>query len=184
MIFIIGLGNPGVKFKDTRHNIGFMAVDFFAQKNDFPEFILSKKYNTLVSEKREVMLVKPQTFMNNSGIVIKKILNHKSKILNLIVVHDDIDLPLGIMKIVKNRGSAGHKGVESIIKTVGNKNLIRLRIGIQPKTGKPKKPESFVIKNFTPEEKNIVEKTLKKTAEALNYFIENDLEKTMNKYNG
>ncbi len=185
MIAIIGLGNPGEKFKNTRHNVGFMTVDFFAKKYNFPEFKLSKKYDLLISEKGEVTLIKPQTFMNNSGTTVKKIINTQNLTPNtLIVIHDDIDLPLGKLKIVKNRGSAGHKGVESVIKSIGKKELIRFRIGVQPKNGKVKNPEIFVIKNFTKGEDEIINETIKKTSNALDFFVENGLEKTMNQYNG
>ena len=186
MIIIIGLGNPGEKFESTRHNAGFMAVDFFAKKNDFPEFEMEKKYDSLVSEKDKIMIVKPQTFMNKSGDAAKKIIS-KNKKADFIVIHDDIDLPLGKLKIVKNRGSAGHKGVESIIKTVGNKNLIRFRIGINsnPPTGGKKTlvPEKFVIKDFTEDEKKLMTKTINRISEALQSFIENGLDKTMGEYN-
>jgi len=183
MVIIIGLGNPGEKFKHTRHNVGFMALDFFAEKNNFPEFELEKKYYSLVSEKDDMMLVKPQTFMNKSGKAVTLILKNQKEAI-LIVVHDDIDLPIGKLKIIKERGSAGHKGVEAIIKNIGNENVIRFRVGIQPKAGKPKNSESFVIKNFTQEEQEIINSTSEKITEALNFFIENGLEKTMNQYNG
>ena len=101
----------------------------------------------------------------------------------VIIVHDDIDLALGSLKIVKDRGSAGHKGVESIIKHIGNENLVRLRLGIQPLNGKPKNSESFVIKKFTKEEQETLDLIIEKSAQALEFFIENGLEKTMNTYN-
>lgn len=191
MLAIIGLGNPEDKLKNTRHNTGFMVVDFFAKENGFPDFELSKKCESLVSEKLfdtahgkdKIMLAKPQTFMNKSGHAVKKILNHKSKILNLILVHDDLDLPLGKIKIVKNRGSAGHKGVESIIKSLGSKDFIRIRLGIQPEGGKPKNTEIFIVENFTKKEREIINKAIKKTAPTLTFLIENGLEKTMSKYN-
>lgn len=192
MTIIVGLGNPGEKFDNTRHNVGFMAVDFFVEKNSFPDFDLSKKYNSLISERpfdaaqgeQNILLAKPQTFMNESGKAVKKITTHyKLQTTKLVVIHDDIDLPLGKFKIVKNRGSAGHKGVESVIKNVGNKNLIRFRVGVQPLRGEIKNSESFVIKNFTEEEQKVINKTIKKIVEALDYFTENGLEKTMNEYN-
>src|SRR3989344_8513446 len=118
MIIIVGLGNPGEKFNNTRHNAGFMVVDFFAKKNNFPEFEFSKKYNALISEgtidNQEAMLVKPQTFMNESGYTAGLLVKHTKKAI-VIVVHDDIDLPLGMFKIVVSRGPGGHKGVESVI---------------------------------------------------------------------
>lgn len=182
MIIIVGLGNPGEKFKNTRHNVGFMAVDFFARKNDFPEFEFSKKYDSLVSKKNMIMLAKPKTFMNESGKAVKKIIS-KNKKGDLVVVHDDIDIKLKKLKIVKKRGSAGHKGVESVIKNIGNEELIRLRIGIQPDKGKPKNPKNFVIKKISGEEKEILNSAITKASDALDYFIENGLEKTINKYN-
>ena len=92
MIIIVGLGNPGEKFNNTRHNAGFMAVDFFAKKNDFPEFEFSKKDNALISKKETILLVKPQTFMNESGVSVKKIVSSfKFQASSFIVVHDDID---------------------------------------------------------------------------------------------
>ena len=185
MIIIVGLGNPGEKFKNTRHNAGFIAVDFFAEKNDFPGFALSKKYNALISEMDGVILTKPQTFMNDSGEAVKKITNdHKSQVKNIIIIHDDIDLPIGKIKIIKERGPAGHKGVESVIKNIGNDGLIRFRIGIQPVKGKLKNSENLVIKNFTKEEQSILNPIIEKTAEALDFFIKNGLEKTMNQFNG
>lgn len=183
MLIIIGLGNPGEKFEKTRHNVGFMAVDYFAAEHDLSDFELNKKYNSLVSEKKDVLLVKPQTFMNESGKAVKSVVKNSKKGM-VVVIHDDMDLPLGKVKIVKNRGSAGHKGVESIIKAIGNKDLIRIRVGIQPLRGKPPKPESFVIKNFTDDEEKMVKKVVKKISEALGYLIENGLDKTMNVYNG
>jgi len=181
---IIGLGNPGKKFKDTRHNVGFMAIDLFAEKNTFPEFKLQKKFEALVSEgvvnDYKVVLVKPQTFMNESGKAVKEILKNNPTS-NLIVIHDDIDLPVGKMKIVKERGSAGHKGVESIIKNIGNNGLIRFRIGIAGQSDI--KAKKVVLKKFSKAEQNIIDKTIDRIVQALDFFIKEGLEKTMNEYN-
>jgi|SRR3989338_2115877 len=178
MTIIIGLGNPGEKFNNTRHNAGFMAVDFFAKKNELPEFEMEKKYDALISKKGNILLAKPETFMNKSGSAVKKIAkNNKGQI---IVVHDDADLPVGKIKIAVNRGSAGHKGIESIIKAVGNKNLVRFRLGI---SGGKKSAEDIVLKKFSKKEMEEFETVIKKTANALDFFIENGLEKTMNEFN-
>lgn len=181
---IIGLGNPGKKFEETRHNVGFMTIDLFAKKNSFPEFKLHKKSNSMLSENilnnEKIVLVKPQTFMNNSGIAVKEILENSS-VSNLIIIHDDIDLPVGKIKIVEERGSAGHKGVESIIKNIGNKGLMRMRIGIAPQN--EIKAKKIVLKKFNREEQKIIDKTISETTDALNFFIKEGLEKTMNKYN-
>ena len=125
--------------------------------------------------------------MNESGKSVKEIIkNHPTE--NLIVIHDDIDLPLGKIKIIQERGSAGHKGVESIIKSVGNEGLIRFRIGIaSPAVALAEegrvKAMKIVLKNFSKEEKKLLNETISKTTDALNLFIEEGLEKTMNKFN-
>jgi len=197
MIIIIGLGNPGRKYKNTRHNIGFRVIEKFGEKNNFPEFKLCKKFDSLISEdifnNKKVIIIKPQTFMNKSGKAVKKLvgdpLSQSFGRAGLLVVHDDIDLPLGKIRIVKNRGAAGHKGVESIIKEIGTKNFIRFRIGIKPKTGRHppaaqlKNPEKFVLQKFSKEEEKIVKEIIEKTVEAIELTLKQGLEKAMNKYN-
>ena len=173
MTIIIGLGNPGKKYFDTRHNIGFEVLDQFAKENNFPEFKLSKKFNALISEKENILLVKPQTFMNNSGISVKKLagvrppLNQRGSdprnLRNLYIIHDDIDLPLGKIRISKNRGSAGHKGVESIIKELGTKDFTRIRIGIRPLQRREliHGTEKFVLEKFKKEEKELLNQAVR-----------------------
>ena len=187
MIIIIGLGNPGEKFKNTRHNVGFMVLDKFAEKNNFPEFKLSKKFSAEISEEnfgeQKVLLAKPQTFMNDSGKTVKSLIqNSKFKIQNsVVVVHDDIDLPVGKIKIVQERGSAGHKGVESIIKSIGNENLIRIRVGIKGK--KDVEAGDVVLKKFSPDEQNLINEAINNACEAISVIIEENLNKAMNEYN-
>jgi PTH1 family peptidyl-tRNA hydrolase len=180
MIIIIGLGNPGIKFQNTRHNVGFMVIDEFAKENNFPEFVLQKKSNALISDKDGVILVKPQTFMNESGKAVKKILSNKETS-NIVVIHDDIDLPVSKIKIVKERGSAGHKGVESIIQNIGNDGLIRFRVGI----GQEKKQEAIdvVLEKFSEQEQELIGSVIKKTSSALDLFIKEGLDSAMNEYN-
>lgn len=167
----MGLGNPGIKYKYTRHNIGFRALDKFRKENSFPAFKISKKFNSLISEgklnNRKITLAEPQTFMNNSGRAVKKILNYCLSSENLIIVHDDIDIPLGKIRVSKRRSSAGHKGVESIIKEIESKDFTRIRIGIQPKTGKPENLKKFVLQKFSKEEEAILKNVLKKAVDAI-----------------
>jgi len=183
---IIGLGNPGEQYKNTRHNAGFMALDKSVKENNFPDFVFEKKYNAEIAESKiggkKVILAKPQTFMNNSGKTagaLAKIYKLKSK--NFIIIHDDADLPLGKIKIIKERGSAGHKGVESVIKAVGNKDLARIRIGTASK--KNIKAENIVLKNLNEDEKTLIKKVVKKAAEAFLTIINENLEKAMNEFN-
>ena len=170
MIIIVGLGNPGERYKNTRHNIGFQAINEFAKENNFPEFKLSKKFNALVSEnvlnKEKIILAKPQTFMNESGKTVKKLSKARPRI-NLIIVHDDIDLPLGKIRISKNRGSAGHKGVESIIREIGTKDFTRFRIGVSSKTEKPKNVEKYVLQKFNKQEEEIIEQVIQEVIKKL-----------------
>ena len=167
MLLIVGLGNPGKKYENTRHNIGSRVVT-----------------ELKVLNLKNVISVKPTIFMNESGKAVKNLLRtHHLKPVNLIVAHDDIDLPIEKIRIVKNRGAAGHKGVESIIKELKTKDFIRLRIGIQSKTGKPKNPEKFVLEKFNKKEEKIVEEVIKKTTEAIEMVLKEGLERTMSKFN-
>ncbi len=166
MIIIVGLGNPGEKYKNTRHNVGFQVIDEFARENNFPEFKLSKKFSALVSKKENIVLVKPQTFMNESGKTVKALLKNTTRTV-LVVIHDDIDLPLGKIRISKNRGSAGHKGVESIIKEIGTKDFTRFRIGISSKTGKPRNAEKYVLQKFNKEEEKIIKQAIQEIIKKL-----------------
>ncbi len=197
MLLIAGLGNPGEKYKKTRHNAGFQAIDKFAKENNFSGFRFSPKFKAEISKgtinNKEIVLAKPQTFMNDSGKPVKSLLcnrkkTRKDELLPVLIIHDDIDLPLGRIRIAKNRGAGGHKGVESIIKELKTKNFIRLRIGIGPKNNRRKtankiNTEEFVLKNFTKEEKEIIKKIIEKTVKAVEFFLKNGLEKTMSLYN-
>jgi len=166
MTIIVGLGNPGKKYKNTRHNVGFQTIDEFARENNFPKFKLSKKFSALVSEKENIVLVKPQTFMNESGKTVKALLKNTTRTV-LVVIHDDIDLPLGKIRVSKNRGSAGHKGVESIIKEIKTKDFTRFRIGVSSKTEKPKNVEKYVLQKFNKEEEKIIKQVIKETIKKL-----------------
>lgn len=158
MTIIIGLGNPGKRYTNTPHNIGFEIIDKFAKENNFPEFKLSKKSNALVSESNNIILAKPQTFMNESGKSVKKICGGRASA-DLIVVHDDIDLPLGKIRISKDRGSAGHKGVKSIIKELGTKNFTRIRIGVE---------SNNVLQKFKKEQRELLKPAISEALENLN----------------
>lgn len=166
MIIIIGLGNPGKEYTNTRHNIGFDVVDEIAKENNFPDFKLSKKFDALISKEASLVLVKPQTFMNLSGKSVRAISSFY-KPNELIVIQDDIDLKIGEVRIVKNRGSAGHKGIESIIKELGTKDFTRVRVGIQPEKGKPEDVERFVLGKF--KEREIIKKVVEEIKKAQLY---------------
>ena len=150
-MIIIGLGNPGKKYEGTRHNVGYMIIDQL-KKEELGDFILAKT----------------DTFMNLSGQAVKKLTkNYKLKTKNLIVIHDDIDIPIGESKMQKGRGAAGHKGVQSVIDALGTNDFWRTRIGICPKTGKPENVEKFVLQKFTKEELEILERVISETASTI-----------------
>lgn len=187
MILIVGLGNPGEKYNGTRHNIGFVVVKEFQKENNFPEFHISKKFNALISErtldKEQMVLVLPETYMNNSGKSVKILAkSYKLEARSLIIVHDDIDLPLETIRLSIGRGAAGHKGVESIIKEFKTKDFIRVRIGICPLDFKPKNIEKFVLKKLDKKESEKVKEIVKKSRLAIETIIKEGFEKAIQKY--
>ncbi|MDP3991130.1 MAG: aminoacyl-tRNA hydrolase [Candidatus Nealsonbacteria bacterium] len=167
MILVVGLGNPGKQYEKTRHNVGSRIVD---ELHSSPHFATARIIKELAKDKKEgVVLAQPHSFMNDSGQAVKKLMGfYKLKSENLWVIHDDADLPIGEIKIVKNRGSAGHKGVQSIIEELKTKDFNRIRIGIQPKTGKPKTLEKFVLQNFTKDEERLIKKAVEGTIQTIN----------------
>lgn len=199
MILIIGLGNPGKKYEKTRHNVGFKAVTAFQVKNGFSDFKFSKKLKAEISEgildSKKIVLAKPQTFMNLSGKAIKLLIQKRLKKAVaelrrmpdfLWIIHDDIDLPFGKIKIVKSRGAAGHKGVESIIRELKTKDFVRFRIGIKPINSEQRTTnniEKFVLQKFNKEEEKIVKEVIRKTVEAIEIALKDGLEKAMNEFN-
>jgi PTH1 family peptidyl-tRNA hydrolase len=183
MFLIVGLGNPGEKCKGTWHNMGFMAIDAFAKENNFPEFELKKILKAETSEKEingeKVILAKPQTFMNLSGEAVGLLAKHyKNK--NLIVLHDDIDLPFETIRISKNRGTAGHKGVESIVNKIKTKDFWRIRLGIQPQR-KPENAEDFVLKKIN--DKGVLKDIFNKTNSAILMLSKGEGNQAMTEFN-
>ena len=190
MKIIIGLGNPGRKYKFTRHNLGQSVLDRWQRKLKFPGFRLEKKIGAHLSEgklgKEKIILAFLKTYMNSSGKAVNSLKKYcKSRVNNIIVIHDDIDLPLGKIRISKGKGAAGHKGIQSIIDELGTKNFIRFRIGIKPKgyTISSKNLEKFVLKEFTKKEKVAITESTKKCMAALELTLKEGLEKAMCQFN-
>lgn len=194
MYIVVGLGNPGKEYETTRHNAGRMAVEDFIKRVDLPDAVLSSKYAALVSEgkvgKEKVIALMPETFMNKSGASIKNLVTSEKKAETLVVVHDDLDMPLGKIKILFNRGTGGHNGVESIRKVIKTDAYIRVKIGISPSTpsGKLKKPDGkkvldFIVGEFKKPELEIMKKTAKKVAEAIEMIVVQGKEKAQEVFN-
>jgi PTH1 family peptidyl-tRNA hydrolase len=191
MRIIVGLGNPGKKFERTRHNLGFSIVENLKLKiKNFSDWKKERKFRAEISQgkigKEKIILAKPQTFMNESGKSAKLLIkSYNLEPKNLIVVHDDIDLPLGKIKISIGRGSAGHKGVQSIIDELGTKNFVRFRIGIKPTTYNLRLTtiENFVLQKFNKDEEKILKGVIKKTTGAIETAIKKGIEKAMQEFN-
>lgn len=186
MWLIVGLGNPGNEYKFTRHNIGFMAVDYLVQqlgnppiKNKFKADIAQTEINGV-----SVILCKPQTFMNLSGESVQPIMGfHKIPLTNLIVIHDEIDQSFAQMKIQKNRGHGGHNGIRSITGLLGTMDYTRLRLGV----GRPENPEhnvaDYVLGKFSAEEFKALPNFLGKAADAIDAIMKDGIQKASTKYN-
>lgn len=182
---IVGLGNPGSQYERTRHNLGFMLIDRLAR--DAQTQVKREECRALVGraeiESRRVELVKPQTFMNLSGEAINCLLKKPDRTAEkLIVITDDLALPIGSMRL-RGKGSAGgHNGLKSIINCLGTNEFIRLRIGIQPEHP-INNTKNFVLENFSKSETQIIEEVLEKSAKAISAVISDGIEKAMAKSN-
>ncbi len=181
---IVGLGNPGEEYINTRHNTGRIAVDALAKRIDEQDsFKEDKKLKAEVAKtkigKNTAILIKPNTFMNKSGDAVRSQVKNKKQAETLVVVHDDLDLPFGKIKISFNKSAGGHRGVQSIIKAVKTEAFIRMRIGISPTTpsGKMKKPmgekavEDLILGKFKPVEMDALKKIMKRAAEGLEEIV-------------
>ena len=192
-VFIVGLGNPGEQYANTPRSAGFMVVDEFARRLEFPDFKMEP--DGIMTAQKEidgtcVILAKPQMLMNNSGKATTKLFAHKKvrrmkSYPNLWVINDDLDIPLGKIKIGKNRGSAGHKGVQSIIDQLKTKNFVRFRIGIQTPevAGKLIPPHKFVLKKITSKERGEFDKAVELAIDALKIALTEGLDKSMTVHN-
>jgi len=179
---VVGLGNPGEHYKDTRHNVGFMVIDHLTRRlkiKHFEECCFSHLYRKIVNG-QDLYLAKPQTYMNLSGIAVKNLLQDLRLLPEeLLVVHDDLDLPLGVTKLKFGGSSAGQKGVENIIKELGTKNFYRLRIGI----GRPKEKKqvvNYVLSPFSSEQKLIIQRAIVKAGDCILRAITEGIEPAMN----
>ena len=183
---IIGIGNPDQQYQNTRHNVGFMMVDYVARKNDFGDFEFNKKLNSLISKssrslasgKGPIILAKPQTYVNKTGEAAAKLKNfYKVRPEQILVIQDDLDVPFGNTKISFDKNSGGHRGIESIMKALKTKKFYRLRIGLakpalqKARQQSDKKRDEFVVKmvlsKFSPSEQEEIKKIFKEGYEKI-----------------
>ena len=189
MKLIAGLGNVGDKYLFTRHNIGFMALDFFRELNDIGEnFKFENKFNGHILKTNilgePIILVKPDTFMNLSGECIRKVFDfYKLDVKDILVVYDDISLNLGTLRFRSSGSDGGHNGIKNIIKMLGTNKFDRLKLGIGPQLPN-QKSENFVLANFNHEQLDVVKKICKIANDAIVYYIKNNINDAQNKFNG
>jgi len=194
MYILAGLGNPGDEYEGTRHNSGRTIVHAFAKSKGVEDFKADNKSKALVASFEEksdkAKLLLPDTFMNKSGSAVSYFVKTQSAAKKLIVVHDDLDLPLGSIRIVFNRGSGGHKGVESVKRGIKTNEFIRLRVGISKEfRGRAKKPKGekdilkFVLGKFDKKESEIFKTVIKKSIAALNSIISEGHDHAMGEFN-
>lgn len=182
---IAGLGNPGRKYRQTRHNIGFMLLDRLAEqfKVSFTRFESKSLVTKVDYSDRKLVLAKPQTYMNLSGQAIGSLLKfYKIPINNFMVVYDEVDLPFGALRIRSGGGSAGHKGMVSIIERLQSEGFPRIRIGIGRPPGKME-AATYVLQEFHRDEREILDMILDRAAQAVKDFISQGIDFSMNKYN-
>ncbi len=188
---IVGLGNPGEEYENTRHNTGRIMLEAFAKTNDFPEFEFDKRLKALISEgkigKEKVLLIEPETFMNKSGLSVSPLIKSKKAAEHLVIIHDDLDIPFGKFKISFNKSAGGHRGVESVIRVVKTEGFVRVRVGICPITpaGKLKKPQGeepvnkVILGKFSPDQRTVLKKLSNSVNTGLAVIVADGYQKAM-----
>ena len=179
MKMIVGLGNPGDEYCDTRHNVGFMAIDRYLSENVNYKIKFNGEY--FVDSNNDVIFLKPLSFMNLSGEVIKKFKSYyKIDIADILIIYDDMAFELGNVKIKPDGSPGGHNGFKNIIDNLNNSNIKRVRVGI----GKPNYDmKDYVLGKFSPDEKVILDEVLNKVVNIIGDYLRIDFDKLMNKYN-
>ncbi len=183
MKIIVGLGNPGKKYEKTRHNVGFMLLDRIVkeERTEFRKSFKAASFLARAGQGQSVLLVKPRTYMNNSGQAVSWLVRtYKVPREDILIVHDDLDLELGRIKFSRQGSSAGHRGVESIIRTLGSDTVSRLRIGISRPV---EDAVDHVLSEFTAEENEIIEDIMGRMVLACNEWVDKGIDPVMQKYN-
>jgi peptidyl-tRNA hydrolase, PTH1 family len=183
---IVGLGNPGREYRENRHNVGFMLVDHLAKRLGVTFSRVESKALVTKGEHqgKRIVLAKPQTYMNLSGQAVGALMRfYKVPVENFLVAYDDVDLPLGTLRLRPDGGSAGQKGMKSIIERLGTQNFPRLRIGIDRPPGRMD-AAAYVLQDFSNADKQMLLPTLDRAVDAALTFVMQGLEAAMNKYNG
>ncbi len=185
LYLVVGLGNPGSQYEDTRHNAGFMVAECWGKKlkADLAVSGLPAREAEATINGKNVLLLCPATYMNRSGEAVKACVeDYGLEIERILVVHDDLDLPLGRIKVVRGGGPGGHRGIESIIRHLHSKNFARIKLGIgRPRYGEM--VEDYVLTPFYPEEREVVQEVIRAAVSACEMFVLEGVEKAMNHTN-
>lgn len=181
----VGLGNPGREYENTRHNIGFLVVNRLAERWNID--VTRYRFKSLSGDGRfddkRIALVKPQTYMNNSGFAVRSFTKfYKLDMAQLMIIHDDLDLPFGRIRLRKSGGSAGQKGMQSIINQLGHSTFPRLRVGIGRPPGRMD-PVDYVLKKFKPKDEILLDQVLDTCADAIETYLDEGIEKAMTLFN-
>jgi PTH1 family peptidyl-tRNA hydrolase len=185
-ILIVGLGNPGREYRENRHNVGFMLIDRLAVKLNarFSRMQSKALVASVTYDEQKIILAKPQTFMNLSGHSVQGLVHfYKISIINLLIAHDDLDLPVGVIRIRPDGSSAGQKGMESIIQRLGTDEFARIRLGIGRPPGQMQAPD-YVLQDFADDDMELISEALNRGVDAVLTFMREGLDSAMNRYNG
>ena len=177
---IIGLGNPEIKYKNTRHNTGFLIMDEILKAHDVT---LSDKFNSFFGKKGDLLYLLPKTYMNLSGKAVIELMNfYKLKNTDILVIYDDATIQFGTFRLRKNGSFGGHNGIKSIIQSIGTDVFNRLKVGVGPVPNNIP-IDSYVLSNFTDDELSKISKMGKIAIDLIDYLLKEGIEKTQNKYN-
>ena len=185
MKIVLGLGNPGRKYERARHNLGFLVVDQVAYRNSV--VFKKKKYSSLIGEWQrdgeKVLLLKPQTYMNHSGEAVRSLFRYLPlSAKDLVVIHDDLDLPFGRIRVRPRGGAGGHRGIHSVLEALGEEGFFRVRVGIgRPPAGVD--PTDYVLQPFSPQESSRLEEVVSKAADAVECLLQEGAERAMERFN-
>jgi len=182
MKLIVGLGNPGKQYEKTRHNLGFMVVDYYANKKELNfKSNMQGMYAELVNDGEKIILLKPQSYMNLSGDIVRKYCDYYNvKAEDILVIYDDVDFEVGTFKIKRNGSSGGHNGIKDIINKLGTEEISRIRVGVSKNNSEL---ANYVLKKMPKEDLETISTLLPKISEAIDIYITEGLDSSMEKYN-
>ena len=184
MKLIVGLGNPGIEYEKTRHNTGFLLIDRFCEKLNIAldKNKCKANYGICHHKGEKIIVAKPQTYMNLSGMSVSSLMKfYNVPVGDLIVVHDDLDLPVGKLRLRRKGSSGGQKGMGNIIEQLGTQDINRIRVGIS--NDKSRDTKDYVLSRFSKEELPILDEALDRGSDALIYSLDHDFDEVMSKFN-